>query len=70
MNAIAAALAMLPTLAIGGMMAYATAKAVESVARQPEAANKIQQVLLIGLALAESCAVYAFVISLLLSFKA
>lgn len=70
MNAIAAALAMFPALGIGGMMAFATGKAVEAVARQPEATSKIQQVLLIGLALAESCAVYAFVIALLLSFKA
>ena len=70
MNAIAAALAMLPALGIGIMMAFATAKAVESVARQPEAGSKIQQILLIGLALAESCAVYAFAIALLLTFKA
>lgn len=70
MNAIAAALAMLPALGIGIMMAFATAKAVESVARQPEVGSKIQQILLIGLALAESCAVYAFVIALLLTFKA
>ena len=66
MNAIAVALAMLPTLGVGLSMGLATGKAVEAVARQPEASGKINSVLLLGLALAESIAIYCFVIALIL----
>ena len=70
MNGIAAALAMLPALGAGVMMGFATSKAVDAVARQPEASGKINSILLLGLALAESTAIYAFVIALLLFTKA
>lgn len=69
MNAIAAALALLPALGAGVMMGFATSKAVESTARQPEASGKINSILLLGLALAESTAIYAFVIALILTTK-
>ena len=69
MNAIGAALALLPALGAGVMMGFATSKAVESTARQPEASGKINSILLLGLALAESTAIYAFVIALILSTK-
>ena len=49
-------------------MGIATSKACEAVARQPEATGKINQVLLIGLALAESTAIYGFVISIIMIF--
>ena len=67
MNAIGAALALLPSLGAGIMMGFATAKATEAVARQPEASGKINSILLMGLALAESTAIYAFVIALILA---
>ncbi len=70
MNGIAAALAMLPALGAGAMMGFATGKAVDAIARQPEASGKINATLLLGLALAESTAIYAFVIALLLFTKA
>jgi F-type H+-transporting ATPase subunit c len=70
MNGIAAALALLPALGAGIMMGFATAKAVEAIARQPEASGKISSMLLLGLALAESTAIYGFVMSLILSTKA
>lgn len=70
MNGIGAALALLPAMGAGIMMGFATSKAVESVARQPEASGKINSILLLGLALAESTAIYGFVISLILSTKA
>ncbi|MBE6751459.1 MAG: ATP synthase F0 subunit C [Clostridia bacterium] len=63
------AIAMLTALGAGFGMCFATAKAVESVARQPEAASKIQTILLLGCALAESTAIYAFVVALILSGK-
>lgn len=69
MNAIAAALALLPAMGAGAMMSYATGQAVQAIARQPEASNKISAVLLLGLAIAESTAIYAFVIALILSAK-
>ena len=69
MNAIAAALALLPALGAGLGMGLATAKAVEATARQPEASGKINAILLLGLALAESTAIYGFVIALILPSK-
>ena len=70
MNGLAAALALLPAMGAGIMMGFATSKAVEAVARQPEASGKINSMLLLGLALAESTAIYAFVVALLLFTKA
>jgi F-type H+-transporting ATPase subunit c len=50
-------------------MTLATGKAVDAVARQPEASGKINVMLLIGLALAESCAIYGFVTALIMLFS-
>lgn len=69
MNAIGAGLAMLAALGAGLSMGIATGKAVEAVARQPEASGKINSLLLLGCALAESTAIYAFVIALVLAVK-
>ena len=69
MKALAVALVMLPTLGVGLSMGLATGKAVESVARQPEASGKINAILLLGLALAESVAIYCLVIALILVTK-
>ena len=69
MNAIGAGLTMLTALGAGFGMCFATAKAVESVARQPEASGKINAILLLGCALAESTAIYAFVVALVLAVK-
>ena len=65
----ASAVAILVALGAGFGMCYATGKAVEAVARQPEASSKIQTILLLGCALAESTAIYGFVIALILSSK-
>lgn len=46
----------------------AVAKAVEGIARQPEAAGPIQTNLIIGLAFIESLCIYALVVSLILIF--
>lgn len=67
--AIGAGIAVLTGLGAGVGMGIATSKACEAVARQPEATNKINQVLLIGLALAESTAIYGFVIAILMIFQ-
>mgnify|MGYP000127503467 CR=1 FL=1 len=59
--AIGAGIAACAGLGIG----LATSKAVEAVARQPEADGKITKLLIIGCALAEATAIYGFVIGLL-----
>ena len=69
MDSIGADLALLPAMGAGIMMGFATGKAVEAVARQPEASGKINSILLLGLALTESTAIYGFVTALLLIFS-
>lgn len=66
--AIGAALAILTGIGAGIGMGLATAKAVEACARQPEAESKIRTMLLIGLAFAETTAIYGLVVSILLVF--
>jgi len=63
-----AGIAVLTGLGTGLGMGYATGKAAEAVGRQPEASGKINSILLIGLALSESCAIYGLVIAILLIF--
>jgi F-type H+-transporting ATPase subunit c len=50
--------------AFGGAIGQgiATGKAVESIARQPEAANDIRGALLLGLALIEALTIYALLV--------
>jgi F-type H+-transporting ATPase subunit c len=67
--AIGAGIAALTGLGAGIGMGIATSKAAEGVARQPEASGKIQGILILGLALAESTAIYGFVIAILLALK-
>jgi F-type H+-transporting ATPase subunit c len=62
---IGAGIAALTGLGAGIGMGIATGKAVEGIARQPEATGKIRTVLLIGLAFAETTALYGFVIAII-----
>ncbi|UOO37269.1 ATP synthase F0 subunit C [Oscillospiraceae bacterium CM] len=56
--------------ALAGLgMGIATGKAVEAVARQPEASGKINGLLLLGLAITESTAIYGFVTALIMLFS-
>lgn len=57
----AAAISILAVIGAGIGISIATAKAVDAIARQPEAASKIQTVLLLGAALSEATAIYALV---------
>nr|WP_230400095.1 ATP synthase F0 subunit C [Novisyntrophococcus fermenticellae] len=66
--AIGAAIAAFTGIGAGIGIGLATAKATESIARQPEAEGKISKVLLLGAALAEATAIYGFVIGLLIIF--
>lgn len=63
--AIGAGIAALVGLGAGLGIGLATSKAVEAVARQPEADGKITKLLIIGCALAEATAIYGFGIGLL-----
>lgn len=61
------------TIAFGGMMpAFAigkiVAKGLEAIGRNPEAADKIQTAMILGVAFAEAIAIYALVISLVIKF--
>jgi len=63
---IAAAIAVFTGIGAGIGITIATSKAVESIARQPEASGKIQSVLLLGLAFAETTAIYGAFIAIMI----
>ena len=64
--AIGAGIAVFGALGAGVGIGIATGKAVEAVARQPEADSKIMKNLILGCALAEATAVYGFVIAIMI----
>lgn len=64
--AIGAAIAVFTGIGAGIGIGHATGKAVEAIARQPEAESKISKSLLLGCALAEATAIYGFIIGLLI----
>ena len=64
--AIGAGIAALTGIGAGIGIGLATSKAVEAIARQPEAESKISKSLLLGAALAEATAIYGFVIALII----
>ena len=68
LTAIGAGIAVLTGLGAGVGIGLATSKAVEAIARQPEAESKISKALLLGCALAGATAIYGFVIGLLILF--
>lgn len=53
-----------PGLAIGML----GGKGLEAIGRNPEAADKIQTAMILGIAFAESVAIYALVVALILKF--
>ena len=66
--AIGAAVAVLTGIGAGLGIGLATGKAVDAIARQPEAESKISKSLLLGCALAEATAIYGFIIGILIIF--
>jgi F-type H+-transporting ATPase subunit c len=69
-STVAAALAiaagtMFPALAMG----RAISQALESLARQPESERSVMRILLIGLAMIESLAIYCLVVVLIILFR-
>ncbi|MEE8324120.1 MAG: F0F1 ATP synthase subunit C [Candidatus Humimicrobiaceae bacterium] len=55
-----------PGIGIGNLVG----KALEGIARQPEAAGQIQTVMFIGIAFTEAIALYALVVAFMLIFVA
>lgn len=53
-----------PAIAIGLLVS----KGLEAIGRNPEAANKIQTNMILGIAFAEAIAIYALVVALILKF--
>ena len=66
--AIGAAIAVMTGIGAGIGIGMATSKAVEAIARQPEAESKISKNLILGCALAEATAIYGFIIGILIIF--
>jgi F-type H+-transporting ATPase subunit c len=61
------------TIAIGGMgpavaVGLIVAKALEAIGRNPEAAAKVQTIMILGVAFAEAIAIYSLVVALILKF--
>lgn len=67
-SAIGAGLAMIAGLGPGIGEGYCGGKAVEAIARQPEASGTITRTMIIGDAIAETTGLYSLVIALLLLF--
>lgn len=65
-----AGIAALGTLGTAVGQGYAAGKAVEAVARNPEAESKIRTTLIVGDAIAETSAIYSLIIAILLIFVA
>jgi F-type H+-transporting ATPase subunit c len=66
--AIGAGLAVLTGMMTGIGQGYAAGKAVEAVGRNPEAETKIRSMLILGAAIAETCAIYGLLVAFLLMF--
>lgn len=68
MSALGAGVAMIAGIGPGIGQGYAAGKAVEAVARQPEAKRDITSMLLMGAAVAETTGIYGLVIAIILLF--
>lgn len=66
--AIAAALAVMTGIFSTIGQAYASAKAVEAVGKNPEANSEIRAMLILGAGIAETAAIYGMLIAFLLIF--
>lgn len=66
--AIAAAIAVCAGLGTGIGEGIAASKAIEAVGRNPEAEGKIRTMMILGIALSETVAIYGLLISFILMF--
>ncbi|WP_434414640.1 ATP synthase F0 subunit C [symbiont of Argiope bruennichi] len=66
--AIGAGMAATGCLGAGIGQGFSAGKAAEAIGRNPDAANKVRTIMIIGAAIAESGAIYSLLISLILMF--
>ena len=64
--AIGAGIAAITGVDAGIGIGMATSKAVDAIARQPEADGKITKALILGCALAEATAIYGLIVAMLI----
>lgn len=68
LSAIGAGIAMIACLGIGIGQGFAAGKAVEGVARQPEAQGDLLKTMLVGQAVTETTGIFAFIVAIVLLF--
>lgn len=68
MALLGAGIAMVAGLGPGIGQGFAAGKGAEAVGRNPEASGKIQSIMVLGIALAETTGIYALIIAILLVF--
>jgi len=68
LSAIGAGIAMLAGIGVGLGQGIATSKALESIARQPEAQGPLTTTLFIGLAMSETSIIFPLIIAIILVF--
>jgi F-type H+-transporting ATPase subunit c len=68
MSALGAGFTMVAAIGIGLGQGFTAGKAVEGVARQPEAKSDILQTMLVGQAVAETTGIFALIIAMVLTF--
>ena len=67
---IGAGVAMVGSLGVGAGQGYAAGAMALAIARNPEKKSMIMSSTIVGMAIAESCAIYSLIISILLIFVA
>jgi F-type H+-transporting ATPase subunit c len=68
LSALGAGLAMIAGIGIGLGQGIATGKALEGIARQPEAKGDIMTTMFIGLAMTETSVIFALIVAIILLF--
>ncbi len=68
MALLGAGIAMVAGIGQGIGQGFAAGKGAEAVGRNPEASGKIQSIMVLGIALAETTGIYSLVIAILLIF--
>lgn len=68
MALLGAGIAMIAGIGAGAGQGYAAGKGAEAVSRNPDASGKIQTIMVLGIALAETTGIYALIIAILLIF--
>jgi len=69
LGVLAAGIAVLSGIGAGIGIGVATGKAVEAVARQPEASGKVMTFLILGAALCEATAIYGLIVAFMVMGK-